>query len=135
MKNRFNLSIIEKVVNTRYNDYRGFSAIDQHGDGRDFYLLLEKLDLDKYKYFIYGLEIYESEPVGKHDRLLVNLYLIDMDIYGNSYEKICHYPGTIELIKKRIAIPYEELGNYIKRISIGVVSPISAEITVSPIED
>lgn len=42
MQNKFNLEAIDKVVSTQYNDYRGFVAIDNHGDGRGLYSMCKE---------------------------------------------------------------------------------------------
>ncbi len=66
----------------------------------------------------------------------VTVYLIDRDVYGSSFDDICNYRGKIQLEKAKFSMAYSEWKNYIKRLSIGVVSPLSKEIDViMPEED
>lgn len=130
MQNRFDLDVIDKVVSTQYNDYRGYVAIDEHGDSRGIFSMCKENGIDMEKYFLYGVSIYDSEPVGKNHDLWVKVFLIDKDVYGHSFDEIAQHLGDVELVMKDIRIPYSKIGDYIKRISIGIVTPISNKIHV-----
>lgn len=130
MQNKFNLEAIDKVVSTQYNDYRGFVAIDNHGDGRGLYSMCKEYGINMDQYFLYGIEFYDSEPVGASGCFRIKVFLIDKATYGQSFDEISQYSGEIELTTEDICVPYSKIGEYIKRISIGVVDPISKKIQV-----
>ena len=130
MQNRFNLDAIDGVVSTQYNDFRGYVAVDEHGDGRGISSMCKEYGIDLDKYFPYGVSIYDSEPVGKNHDLWVKVFLIDKDVYGHSFDEIAQHLGDVELVMKDIRIPYSKIGDYIKRISIGFVNPLSSKIRV-----
>jgi len=131
MQNKFNLEAIDKVVSTQYNDYRGFVAIDNHGGGRGLFSMCEDHGINMDQYFLYGIELYESEPVGASDCFRIKVFLIDKTTYGQSFDEISRYTGKIGLTTKDICVPCSKIGEYIKRISIGAVDPISKKIQVA----
>lgn len=130
MSNSFNFDYLNKKISTQYNDYKGIVAIDNHGDNRNFYLLLKDNGIDETKYLIYAITMCDSEPIGNRG-LKLKFLLIERDKYGNTFDEIAKYQGKIELIEKYIQIPFSDIHKYIKRISIGMVSPISAEVNVN----
>jgi hypothetical protein len=131
MQSKFNLEEINRVVSTQYNDYRGFVAIDQHGDSRNLFSMCKDHGIDIDQYFLYGMEFYDSEPVGTLGCFRIKVFLIDKAIYGQSFNEISQYAGDIELTTKDISVPYSKIGDYIKRVSIGFVDPISRNICVA----
>jgi hypothetical protein len=131
MQNKFNLDAIDGVVSTQYNDYRGFVAIDQHGDSRNLFSMCKDHGIDIDQYFLYGMEFYDSEPVGTLGCFRIKVFLIDKATYGQSFNEISQYAGDIELTTKDISVPYSKIGDYIKRVSIGFVDPISRNICVA----
>ena len=131
--NEFNLKEIESAISTQYTDYKGIAAIDTH-DGTNLFDLAKDYGVDTDKFFVYGASCFDSEPIGREE-LSVTLFLIDKDTYGSSIDEISKYHGTISVVTKRIRIPYSKLGKYIKHINIGVVSSLSAHITVQMPEE
>lgn len=131
MQNRFDLDVIDKVVSTQYNDYRGFVAIDQHGDSRNLFSMCKDHGIDIDQYFLYGMEFYDSEPVGALGCFRIKVFLIDKATYGQSFDEISQYVGEIKLTTQDICVPYAKIRDYIKRISIGFVGPISENIQVA----
>ena len=101
----FNLNQMERAISTQYTDFKGIAAIDTH-DGAGLADLAKDYGIDTDRYFVYGASCYDLEPIGKR-KLSVNLLLIDGNTYGRSYS---------------------DLGKYIKRVNIGVVSSLSAHI-------
>ena len=130
MQNKFDLDLIDGVVSTQYNDYRGYIAIDDHGDGRGVVSMCKEHGVDTDRYFIYGVRFYDSEPVGKTGCFGLKVFLIDKTIYGQSFDEISCYGERIELEIQEISVPYSKIGEYIKRINIGFVSPISKKVQV-----
>jgi hypothetical protein len=126
---QFDLTGLNKAISTQYNDYKGLVAIDTH-DGSGLFDLAKDFGIDTKKWFVYGASCYDSEPIGKHE-LSISMLLIDKDIYGSSFDDISKRNDTIPLVERRISVPYSDLGKYIKRVNIGVVSSLSAHITVS----
>lgn len=135
MLNKFNLEVIDRVVSTKYNDYRGYVAIDNHGDGRSLYSMCKEHGIDIDQYWLYGMEFFDSEPVGAIGCFRIKVFLIDKATYGQSFNEISQYAGDIELTTKYISVPYSKIGDYIKRVSIGFVDPISRNIRVALPED
>lgn len=131
MRNEFNLNVIGRMVSTQHNDYRGYVAIDQHGDSRNLYSMCKDHGIDIDQYFLYGMEFYDSEPVGASGCFKIKVLLIDRATYGQSFDEISRYAGEIKLTMQDICVPYAKIGNYIKRISIGFVDPISKNIQVA----
>lgn len=129
MSKQFNFDFLQNEVSTQYNDYKGLSAIDEHGDGRGLYQLLQENDINPKDYLIYAVTMFDFEAVGTHG-LTLKFYLIERATYGNSFDKVSEYNGTINLTEKEVSIKHADLQKYIKRISIGVVSPISSHIQV-----
>lgn len=147
LSNKFNTSAIEDTVSTQYEDFGGIIKLDNYGDGTgDFFNMCQEHGIDMKKYFLYGIKMYDggcdgicggryAENKGEATAS-VTVYLIDRDVYGSSFDDICNYGGKIQLEKERFEMAYSEWKNYIKRLSIGVVSPLSKEIDViMPEED
>ena len=125
MKN-FNLNQLERAISTQYTDFKGIAAIDTH-DGSGLADLAKDYGIDTDKYFVYGASCYDLEPIGKRE-LSVTLLLIDKYTYGRSFDEISQYQGIVQIEPRRIQVPYSDLGKYIKRVNIGVVSDLSSHI-------
>lgn len=139
LSNKFNTSAIEQEVSTQYEDFGGVIKIDGCEGSIDFFTMCQDHGIDTDKYFLYGITLYDGGCDGicggryvdvKGASVEVAVYLIDKQIYGSSFDEICRYQGKIKLIKKEFEMAYSEWKNYIKRLSIGVVSPLSKEIDV-----
>lgn len=130
---QFDLTGLDQAISTQYNDYKGIVAIDTH-DGSGLFDLTKDFGIDTEKWFVYGASCYDSEPIGKRE-LSVSLLLIDKAIYGSSFDDISKYNDTIPLVERRISVPYSDLGKYFKRVNIGVVSSLSAHITIKMPEE
>lgn len=147
ISNKFNVSAIEQEVSTQYEDFGGIIKLDNYGDGTgDFFNMCQEHGIDMKKYFLYGISMYDGGCDGicggkyaankEETTASVTVYLIDKQIYGSSFDEIRNYQGKIQLVKKEFEMAYSEWKNYIKRLSIGVVSPLSKEIDViMPKED
>lgn len=131
MQSKFNLEVIDRVVSTQYNDYRGLVAVDNHGDGRGIYSMCEEHGIDLDKNILYGMEFYDSEPVGAAGCFKIKVFLIDKATYGQSFDEVSQYAGEVKLTTQDICVPYAKIGDYIKRISIGLVDPVSRNIRVA----
>lgn len=129
----FNLNQMERAISTQYTDFKGIAAIDTH-DGAGLADLAKDYGIDTDRYFVYGASCYDSEPIGKRE-LSVNLLLIDGNTYGRSFDEISRYQGTVEIETRQIQVPYSDLGKYIKRVNIGVVSSLSAHINAELSEE
>ena len=146
LSNKFNTSAIEDTISTQYEDLGGIIKIDGYEGSIDFFTMCQDHGIDTDKYFLYGIKMYDggcdgicggryAENKGEATAS-VTVYLIDRDIYGSSFDDICNYGGKIQLEKARFEMTYSEWKNYIKRLSIGVVSPLSQKIDViMPEED
>lgn len=143
---KFDTSAIEQHVSTQYEDLGGIIKMDGHEGVFTFFTMCQDHGIDTDKYFLYGIKMYDggcdgicggkyAENKGEATAS-VTVYLIDRDIYGSSFDDICNYGGKIQLEKARFEMAYSEWKNYIKRLSIGVVSPLSQKIDViMPEED
>lgn len=139
MKNKFKTIVIEQEVCTQYEDFCGIIKLDNYGDRTgDFFTMCQNHGINTDKYFLYGITLYDGSCDGicegkyaenKGDATAsVTVYLIDREIYGCSYDEIRKYQGQIQLKKATFKMAYSEWKKYIKRLSIGVVSPLSKEI-------
>lgn len=122
----FDLKKLEQSISTQYTDYKGIIAMDTH-DGSNLIELARKCGIDAEQYFIYGISCHDFEPIGQRD-LSVKFLLIDKSIYGETYDKISNFTGQVQIAHIDSVISYSELSRYIKRLSIGVVSDLSARI-------
>lgn len=142
---KFDTTAIEGIVSTQYEDLGGIIKIDGYEGSIDFFNMCQEHDIDMKKYFLYGVSLYDGGCDGicggrymdnKEASAKITVYLIDKQIYGSSFDEIRNYQGKIQLVKKEFEMAYSEWKNYIKRLSIGVVSPLSKEIDViMPEED
>lgn len=129
MVRSYNFNILQKEIGTQYNDMRGIAAIDGHEPNYLHQLCTDNgIDLDNY--YLVGLEIYDGETIGRYP-LVVHAYLIEKeegdDVPNGFVKRLADTPKTT-IKKKSFSITYEDLGHYIKRLSIGVLSSISEYI-------
>lgn len=114
------MNILDRHVSTRYGDYKGSIQIDFHS-GTELFQLCKDNGIDTEKYFVMGFGLSESttQGIGRSDEVGITLLLADKSQYGNSFDeiekKVSDNGGKIELIKKRVYLPYTYLGRYIKR--------------------
>lgn len=144
--NKFNTSAIEQEVSTQYEDFGGLIKIDGYEGSISFFNMCQDHGIDTNKYFLYGISIYDGSCDGicggkyaenkREATASVTVYLIDREVYGYSFDDIRDYKGKIQLEKIRFEMAYSKWKKYIKRLSIGVVSPLSKKIDViMPEED
>lgn len=129
MKKRFNTSLLEGEVSTQYTDMKGLAAIDGH-EMTYLYQLCRDKGINMDEWYLLGLEIYDSEPIGGHD-LTVTVMLIEKASKDESYDDLAkriQQQPYIPVTKKSFTMPYQELGRYVKRLSIGMVSDMSQYI-------
>ena len=129
MVRSFNFDILQEEIKTQYNDMRGIAAIDGHEPTYLHQLCTDNgIDLDNY--FLVGLGFYDGETIGCYP-LVVHAYLIEKeegDEEPNGLVNRLTKTPKITIKKKSFSITYEELGRYIKRLNIGVLSSISEYI-------
>ena len=129
MVRSFNFDILQEEIKTQYNDMRGIAAIDGH-EPTYLHQLCTDNGIDPDKYFLVGLEFYDGETIGRHP-LVVYAYLIEKeegDDVSNRFVKRLANTPKITIKKKSFSITYEDLGRYIKRLNIGVLSDLSEYI-------
>lgn len=143
---KFDTSVIEKNVCAQRDDLGGIIKMDGYEGEFTFFNMCKDYGIDTDKYFLYGISLYDGGCDGicggkyaenkEKPTASVTIYLIDREIYGVSYDDICKYNGKIQLEKVTFEMAYSEWKKYIKRLAIGVVSPLSREIDViMPDED
>ena len=130
---RFDLKGLDQAINTQYTDYKGIIAMDTH-DGSNLVELAKKCNINVNQYFVYGVSCYDFEPIGQRD-LSVKFLLIDKNIYGDTYDEISNFTGQIQIVHIDSTIPYSEVSKTLKRLSIGIVSDLSARINAQMPED
>lgn len=120
-----NLELLKNVISTQYNDMKGLAAIDGH-DRSYLNSMCSDHGVNLNEWCLIGLELYDSEPIGT-EQLTVYAYLIkkvdDSESYDDLKERLTHM-DNVEIHKKSFRLSYEELGRYIKRINIGVLSEL-----------
>ena len=95
---KFNLDLIKNEASTKYNDMKGFSAIDGH-DPSKLWDLCSDNGINMDKWFLIGLKFDNESPIGS-GKIHASAYLVekenkedDFDIvakktkFGN---RICH---------------------------------------------
>lgn len=125
----FNLSLLKNEIGTQYNDMKGIAAIDGHLN--DFlWRMCEDNGIDLHGWFLLGLEFLDGETIGEYP-LTVSAYLVERASDHESYEQVAERLRSIEKVeihKKSFDIAYQNLGKYIKRLNVGVLSDISSYI-------
>ncbi|KAA6343125.1 hypothetical protein EZS27_009191 [termite gut metagenome] len=123
---RKNLSVIEELVGTQYNDMVGLIAIDGH-DPLHLFNMCRDNGIDMDKYFLLGFGLSEStiDGIGKRDSVFCHVLLIEKDKYGESVDEISAKVknlSSVDVVKKHFHIPYSSLYTYIKRFDFTVIS-------------
>ena len=118
--------LLKNEVSTQYGDMSGLASIDGHDP---IYLnkLCSEHDIDLEKWFLVGLEFHDGETIGKYP-IMVTACLINKKYKDEGFDDISkRLPliSKVEIHKKTFEISYSDLGKYIKRLSIGVLSPLS----------
>ena len=125
----FNFSLLKNEIGTQYNDMKGIAAIDGHMN--DFlWRMCEDNGIDLHGWFLLGLEFSDGETIGEYP-LTVSAYLVERASDHEPYEQVAERLGNtekVEIHKKSFDITYQDLGKYIKRLNIGVLSDISSYI-------
>lgn len=138
--NKFNLNILEKIVNTQYGDFGGLIQVDR-SDTFDFNKLCEEKGIDMKKYFLIGIHFGTSSltNVGKQDNFYCFALVLETKKYGNSFDEISKYliqNGNKADIKQfDFQVTYSEFAKCIKRFSVGFVSPLSKYINEAKIKE
>lgn len=121
-----NYKLIENVISTKYNDMRGLAAIDGH-DRSYLNRLCTDHGVSLDDWLLLGLQFYDYEPVGR-ETFIVYAYLVQKQEQDESYDQIkerLSRQETVDIHKKSFSITYEELGQYVKRIDLGVLTDLS----------
>jgi hypothetical protein len=138
--NKFNLEILENIVNTQYGDYGGLAQIDR-SDLYDFHELCQEKGVNMEKYFLIGIHFGSSslKNVSVDNSFYCFALLLDKKKYGSSFDEIVRYlnenQNIADIKSVNFKITYSELAKCIKRFNIGIVSPITSHIKVSNIQE
>jgi len=135
----FNFQLIEEFVRTHYGDYSGYIQIDGHS-GADLFNLCKDNGVDMEKYFLIGLSAGEHtiSGIGNHDKLFVMALVIERSKYGKTFDEIQKYlqsnNGKAKAKKIHFEVKYSDLGKYIKRFDLMVVTKITQYISQLELE-
>lgn len=138
--NKFNLEILENIVNTQYADYGGLVQVDR-SDMYDLNKLCEEKGLDMKKYFLLGVHFGTSSlsNVGKQDSFYCFALVLETKKYGSSFDEISKYltenGNKAEIKSFDFNVTYTEFAKCIKRFHVGFVSPLSKYIEVANIKE
>lgn len=127
-----NFTILENLVDVKYNDMEGLISFDDN-DSDNIHSLCESQGIDTKQYFILGFGFEFGEMRG-NDRLKVvtcKVLLLDKE-YGVSYDEILKHAvstSSLKAIRKRFDIPVSELGRYIKRFDCMAMRELGNHIT------
>ena len=130
---KFNLEILDKIVNTQYGDFGGLIQVDR-SDTFDFQKLCDEHGIDMKKYFLLGVHFGTSSlsNVGKQDSLYCFVLVLETKKYGNSFDEISKYldnnGNKAEILSFDFKVTYQDLAKCIKRFHLGFVSPLSKYI-------
>lgn len=136
---KFNLSILENIVNTQYGDFGGLVQIDR-SDLYSFSELCKEKGIDMEKYFLLGMHFGTSSltNVGNDDSFYCFALVLEREKYGNSFDEISNYlsnnENKAEIKQYDFSVTYSEFSNCIKRFSVGFVTPLSKYIKTANIE-
>lgn len=126
---KINYDLIESLVGTQYTDMKGFAAIDGHLP-TTLWKLCNDNGIDTQKWFLIGLEFSDGETVGRYG-VRIAAYLVEKTHDEENYEQVAarlESETEVAVHVKRFSIPYDKLGEYIKRIDIGVFTPMTNHI-------
>ena len=108
----FNVDFFAHEVGTQYNDMGGLAMIDNHGDTRDVALLCRDNGVDLENYDLVGITFFDGETIGRYDVSITALL--------TKKEEQTDESGRYHIYRKTFRLPYQQLGDYIKRLSFGV---------------
>lgn len=132
---------LSDYVRTQYGDFKGNVSVDFHGHDGDIYTLCKDYNVDLTEKFPVGFRISEHtiEGVGKQGNVSVTIYLLDENIYGNSFDEIASIirqkNGIVTFISQQFFIPYSEIGKYIKRFDCLLISHLRDHIQEIKIDE
>jgi hypothetical protein len=129
-----NLKIIEPLIETKYNDYGGYVAIDGSDKG-DFHTLCEDHGISRKDYFLIGMTFtdFSLNSIGKRGTLPCTAIVLKTSEYGNTFDeiskKISSMNGKVTAHRILFEVNYSDIGKYIKRLDVGVVTKMSKHIS------
>lgn len=130
---KFNLNLLENIVNTQYGDFGGLIQVDR-SDSFDFYKLCTDKGIDMKKYFLVGVHFGTSslKNVSKQNTIYCFVLLLETKKYGNSFDEISKYleanDNKAEIQSFDFQVTFQELAKCVKRFHMGFVSPLSKHI-------
>lgn len=137
---KYNLEILENIVNTQYGDFGGLVQVDR-SDSYDFYDLCEENGVDMEKNFLVGLHFGSSslQNVSGNNSFYCFVLLLDKKKYGGSFDEISKYlaenQNNADIKSVSFKITLADLAKCMKRFSVGFVSPISNHIHTYNIQE
>ncbi|MCT4665658.1 MAG: hypothetical protein N4A45_10530 [Flavobacteriales bacterium] len=132
MDNRkFNLNCIKDLVNVKYGDFQGFIEVDQFPNE------LKKICADKgvdySKYHFLGLIGHDESNYDHSNSSITCQALFISKNFGRNFDEIEKTiklnDGITAVNTVTVEVSYSVLFKYIKRISFGLISPLSKSIT------
>lgn len=126
---QFNYDLLKEVVNTQYNDMKGIAAIDGH-EAEYLWKMCEDQGVDFNEWFLVGLGFSDGETIGRYP-LYVCAYLVKKSSKNEEYNEMANRLDNmkeVDIYKKYFHISYEDLGKYIKRLRLGVMTTMSGHI-------
>lgn len=137
---KFNLNVLENIVNTQYGDFGGLIQIDR-SDTFDFQKLCVEKGIDMTKYFLLGIHFGTSSltNVSKQDSIYCFVLLLETKKYGKSYDEISQYlqnnNNKADIQSFDFQVTFQELAKCVKRFHLGFVSPLSKQINTFKIKE
>lgn len=126
---KVNYDLIESLIGTQYTDMKGFAAIDGHFP-TTLWKLCNDNGIDTKNWFLIGLEFSDGETVGRYGAR-VAAYLVEKIAPEENYEQVAarlECEAEVSVHVKHFTVPYNRLGEYIKRIDIGVFTSMTNSI-------
>ncbi|WP_031425441.1 hypothetical protein [Flavimarina sp. Hel_I_48] len=137
---KFNLEILENLVNTQYGDYGGLVQVDR-SDSYDFNELCEEKGVNMEKYFLVGIHFGSSslKNVSSDNSFYCFALLLDKKKYGSSFDEISKYleenQNVADIKSVNFKINFADLAKCMKRFNAGFVSSITNHIDVYNIQE
>jgi hypothetical protein len=118
---KLNVSVLEKIVGTKYGDMTGLIQIDGHNNVSEINKLCQEKGIEMEEYFLvgFGFSEFTTSGVGSRDNVHCSVLLLDKAELGETFDQIKSKISTmdeVELIKKTFEIKYAEFGRFIKRV-------------------
>ncbi len=109
---------MKSIAHTKYEDWKGFVSIDENVDN-GLFRLCENHGIDTNRFFVvgFGLSHWNGLGISETDSVHCTVLLVDMDIYGNSFDQIAANT-QVEATKKSFWVPYTDIAKAIKRFSL-----------------